>query len=283
MDFQAFVQDIRQNQWPVFGVQVYERGALYGQYGDVQERHPIYSCTKTLLALAIGIAADEGRMDVEKPVLSYLPAKAIRAMHEQQKAVYASLPVARLMCMSVAGYPFRLKGEGSWLQETLAYPVSAERSFDYSNVSAYLAGVAATEAIGEDVYGYLCRKVLAPLHIFNVSCQRCPEGYFYGATGMALSVEELSRIGALLYQQGVYEGKQLISRRFLSQMTAVQQPTKEGGYGYFLWKYRDGSSINGKWGQKCYILPGEGKMITFLSHWEEDTLPLKQSMERNLL
>lgn len=283
MNFQAFVQDIRLNRWPVFGVQVYEQGALCEQYGDVQGRHPIYSCTKTLLALAIGMAADEGRMDIHKPLLSCLPEKVIRGMSEQQKSIYAALPLQRLMCMSVAGYPFRLKGEGSWLREALAYPVSPERTFDYSNVSAYLTAVAATEALGEDVYGYLKRKLLSPLHIENVPCQRCPDGYFYGATGMELSVEELSRVGLLLYQQGVYEGNRLISEGFLSQMTNVQQPTKEGGYGYFLWKYRDGFSINGKWGQKCYILPGEGKMITFLSHCEEDTLPLKQSMERNLL
>lgn len=65
--------------------------------------------------------------------------------------------------------------------------------------------------------------------------------------------------------------------------TSVQQSNREGGYGYFIWKYRDGFSINGKWGQKCYCLPEQGLMITFLSHIEEDTYGLKQSMEKHLL
>ena len=58
---------------------------------------------------------------------------------------------------------------------------------------------------------------------------------------------------------------------------------REGGYGYFLWKYRDGFSINGKWTQKCYVLPKQGLVVTYLAHIEEECPGLKASMERHLL
>lgn len=283
MNFSAFVGEIEGNQWPVHGVQVYEKGSLAHEWGDTKTRYPIYSCTKTILSLAVGMAMDDGKVDIHQPLLRYLPEKAIREMDEVQRAVYAALPVERLLCMSVCGYPFRLSGQGNWLREALSYPVQQERAFDYSNLSAYLVGVAVTEALQEDVFGFLERRLLLPLGIDHPSCERCTDGYFYGATGMTLSVEELSRIGLLLYQGGQYGGQQLVSENYVKQMTALQQPVREEGYGYFIWRYRDGFSINGKWGQKCYILPRQEKMVTFLSLWEEDTLPIKLSMEKHLL
>lgn len=283
MDFSAFIQDLESNRWPVHGVQVYEKESLTHAYGDTKTRYPIYSCTKTILSLAVGMAMDDGKMDIHQPLMRYLPEKAVREMSEKQRAIYASLPVERLMRMSVDGYPFRLSGQGNWLREALAYPVAQEPAFNYSNLSAYLVGVAATEALQEDVFSFLERRLLLPLDILHPSCERCTDGYFYGATGMRLSVNELSRIGLLLFQGGRYGGMQLVSENYVKQMTARQQPTREGGYGYFLWQYRDGYSINGKWGQKCYILPRQEKIITFLSHWEEDTLPIRLSMEKHLL
>lgn len=65
--------------------------------------------------------------------------------------------------------------------------------------------------------------------------------------------------------------------------SAFVEDIEKGGYGYFIWKYRDGFSINGKWGQKCYILPKDKLMITFLSHMEEHFGELKASMEKYLI
>ena len=64
--------------------------------------------------------------------------------------------------------------------------------------------------------------------------------------------------------------------------TGVRQMNREGGYGYFIWKYRDGFSINGKGKQKCYILPEKRLMITYLSHIEDDSQDLLESMERHI-
>ena len=58
---------------------------------------------------------------------------------------------------------------------------------------------------------------------------------------------------------------------------------REGGYGYYFWKYRDGFCISGKWKQKCYILPEQERIITFLSDITDDSDDLILSMEKNIL
>lgn len=77
------------------------------------------------------------------------------------------------------------------------------------------------------------------MDIQNPPFARCPDGYFYGASSMELTVHELSKIGLLLYHGGVYEGKRILSEEYVREATSVQQMNREGGYGYFLWKYRD--------------------------------------------
>ncbi len=284
MDFWGFIEDIQKNEWNVFGVEAYENGRLIHRCGDKENRHPIYSATKTITSIAVGMAADEGKLDIHRSVLEYLPADKVAKMPEKQRAVYEKITVERLLTMSVVGYPFRPEGE-SWLDAALSYeiPDVNRREFDYSNVSAYLVGVAAAEAVGENLYEYLTRKLFEPLGIVNPPHMTCPDGYFYGASGMELTVGELSRIGLLLMQGGVYEGKRILSEEYVKAATAVQQMNREGGYGYFIWKYRDGFSINGKWGQKCYVLPKRGQMVTYLSHIEEKCPELRESMERKML
>ena len=75
----------------------------------------------------------------------------------------------------------------------------------------------------------------------------------------------------------------IISEEYAGLATSVQQMNREGGYGFLIWKYRDGFSINGKWKQKCYILPDRGIIVTYLSHIEDGSHDLLNSMEKNIL
>lgn len=283
--FDAFIEDIKKNNWNVFGVEVYVDGKLIHQYGDTTvNRYPIYSATKTITSIAVGMAVDEGKLDLDRSVLEYLPEDVLRKLSKTQLDVYKSITAKRLLTMSVSGYPFRPSGE-SWLEEAMKYPIEDvnNKDFYYNNVSAYLVGVVTSHAVGEDLYEYLNRKLFEPMEIKRPVCGRCPDGYFYGASSMELSVHELSKIGLLLYNGGVHDGKRILSEEYVKEATSIQQMNREGGYGYFVWKYRDGFSINGKWGQKCYVLPKNKMMVTFLSHIEGDTTGLKASMEKNCL
>lgn len=284
MNFDAFIEDIVRNKWNVFGVEAYTGGRLVRSWGDTSEnRHPIYSATKTITSIAVGMACDDGKLDINAPIARYLPSDILSDLTPSQRAVYEKLAIKRLLTMSVPGYPFRPEGE-SWLEFSLNCPVDPDTvAFDYSNISAYLAGVATANALDEDLYEYLNRRLFVPLGIDTPPFARCPDGYFYGASSMELTVNELSRIGLLLYNGGTYEGERLVSEKYVREATSVQQMNLEGGYGYFIWKYRDGFSINGKWKQKCYVLPVSGTIVTFLSHIEEKCPELTVSMEKYIL
>ena len=285
MNFDAFVSDIKNNAWNVFGAEVYEDGVLTHSFGDTDGNlHGIYSATKSVLSIAVGIAVDEGRFDIDKPALYYMPAGKVAGLSAGQRSTFEKITIRRLLTMSVAGFPFRAEGD-SYLDFALNTEIlnPDEKVFNYNNINAYLVGVALTEALGTDLGAFIEDRVLSPLGITRFEYSRCPEGYFYGASGMKLTVNELSRLGLLLYNKGVYDGQRILSERYAIEATSVQQMNREGDYGFFFWKYRDGYSINGKWGQKCYVLPDGKLMVSFLSHIEDDTSMVRESMERNVL
>ena len=285
MDFDAFVSDITRNGWNVFGVEVYEDGQLTHSFGDTEGNlHEIYSATKTLVSIAAGLASDEGKIDLQNSILDYLPAHKRAHLSAEQTSIFAPVTLHRLLSMSVPGFPFHPSGH-SWLDSALSCSLKnpGKSNFAYSNIPAYLVGVALSEALCTDLGTYIEERIFKPLGIDRFAYSRCPEGYFYGASGLKLTVHELSQIGLLLYNKGVYAGRRIVSETYVERATSVQQMNREGGYGYFIWKYRDGFSINGKWKQKCYVLPAQHIMVTFLSHIESDDGSLIASMEKWIL
>ena len=293
-NFKKFVSDIEKNNWKVFGTEVYLDGELKHSYGDTTGLHEIYSATKTILSIAVGILFDEGRINLDAPVTDYLPEDKIKVLPERQYDSFSRLSIRRLLTMSVSGFPFRAEGD-NWLDFTLACEVDPDDSgFNYSNVSAYLISVALETILGRDggaqtpepsndLGKLIEERILKPLDITSYEYVRSPEGYFYGASGMRLSVHDLSKLGLLLYNKGVYNGRRIISEEYVDMATSRQQMNREGGYGFYIWKYRGGFSINGKWKQKCYILPKQGIIVTFFSHIEADSNALIESMEENIL
>ena len=284
MNFDGFAKDLEKNGWPVYGVEVYKQGKLRHAWGDTQGLHEIYSATKSILSIALGIAWDRGVMDFEKPILDCLPAGRNALLTKEQRAVWAPVTLHRLMTMSVEALPFRASGE-SWLDFSLRCPIPhpEEKVFHYTNICAYLAGVALSEAMGKDAGNFIEENVFQPLGITEYSYSRCPDGYFYGASGMKLSVHSLSQIGLMLLQNGCYAGKRIVSEEYIRKATSALQPCREGGYGYFFWRYRDGFSINGKLKQKCYVLPRQGLVITHLANMEDPSPVLTESLEKHLL
>ena len=100
---------------------------------------------------------------------------------------------------------------------------------------------------------------------------------------MRLTVHDFSKIGLLLYNKGVYHGQRILSEAYDELATSVQMQNHEGGYGYFVWKYLDGFSINGRQKQKCYVLPKRGLVITQLCDIDDPGNDLRDSMEKWVL
>ena len=264
--------------YAVYGLLVQEEGETVLALGDCIARHPVYSATKSFTATAAGMLQDAGKWSVDDPLAAYLPREAVEGMTPERREVFRLLPISRFLTMSVPGYPFRPEGE-DWLAFALSCPAeyAGAPTFSYSNIPAYLVGLAAGNAAGEPLSDYLRRELLAPLGIENPVFRTDPQGRFYGATGMELSVEELSRLGRLYMQDGLWNGKRLFSGSWAEAAVRPQIDAGKGqGYGYFFWTGSQDFSVSGKWGQKCLVYPGRKLIIS----WEGEMPETSGRFER---
>ena len=271
--FQKLITTIEVNHWPVYGLEIRKNGELLRSYGDTNAtRYPIYSATKSFVSTAAGLAVKEGKFSVKESIYDYLKSEVPAYATEAQKETLKKLTIERLMTMSVKGYPFRAEGD-DWLKYSLLYPLEDVETpeFNYSNIPAYLVGVALEKAVGEHLAKYLKLRLFEPLGIENPVYANCPAGHFYGASGMELTVEELGRLGELYLKGGTWNRERILTEDWVKEATSVKTPCREGGYGYFIWKYEDGFRITGKWGKRCFVFPKTGITVTYLSDMQNNS------------
>lgn len=265
-----FIDKVLEKNAEVYGIEISLNGKVAARHDFVPEaRHPIYSATKSFVATAAGIASDEGKFNVEDPAAKYLQDE-LKGLPAERREALKRITMERLMTMSVPGYPFRPEG-GDWLAFSLNVPISPEAyGFEYSNIPAYLTGVAVEKAVDRNLKDYLNDKLFRKIGIEEPAVTFCPSGHFYGASGMELTVHELSRLGEVYRNLGCYEGERIVSGEWVRRATSKHIETREGGYGYFFWMCPGyGCRISGKWGQRCFILPAWNATITCLGNLKD--------------
>ena len=248
--------------------------------------YPVYSATKSVTSAAVLMAQGEGRLDISDKLYKYLDKKYSDIVPDPFRA----LTFRDFMTMTSAPYPFRPQevsslieepNEADWLENILRLPVDySDRGFHYSNIPAYLVSAACENAVGMPLAEYLRPRLFEPLGWGRPVYQTSPEGHFYGATGMELTVSQLARLGQLFMQEGSWHGEQLIPKELVREAATARVNTGKGGYGYFLWVNDNTFAISGKWGQRCVVCPEKELIVTYLSHQPERSGELADIAQR---
>lgn len=282
--FEDFIIQKEQKQWNIHGIEIVRNGENVMSYGDISGRYPIYSATKTITSIAAGIAVSGNKFSIDESLYEYLkgiiPITVSTRKTEQMKRI----SIKRLLTMSIKGFDFRPAGD-DWLEFSINnIPDSiTEEVFEYSNIPAYFVALSLQRAVSEHLMDYLKPRLFEPLMMEIPIFANCPMGYFYGASGMQMSVSELSKIGQMLLGGGIFNGCVILPKKWVEESTGIRINNKEGGYGYFIWRFKNGFMISGKWGQKSLILPDKGMCITYLSDMEHGSNEVLQAVENIII
>lgn len=229
--------------------------------------HLMHSMSKTVTGLAVGMLCDEGRLSPDD-----LLADIFRSRTELRiGGKFRRLRVRHLLDMSsgVSFSDFASVVAPDWLDAFFSSDFKFEpgEGFEYNSMNSYVLGMVVRQISGQSLSDYLRPRLFEPLHIRDFFWERNPQGYEKGGWGLYLRAEDLCKLGMLLLDRGVFEGKRVISERWISEMTAphrVSDPdTGDYDYGYQMWVHRDGSSclFNGMLGQNVWIHPKNRMVI----------------------
>lgn len=110
-------------------------------------RYPVYSAAKSFTASAVGMAVDEGKLSLEDPLERYFEPELNQAGGDTGK-FWRQVTIRRLLTMTIPGLPFRPSGD-DWLADCFSKMPDLEGGvcFSYSNLPAYLAGVAEEQTV----------------------------------------------------------------------------------------------------------------------------------------
>ena len=223
--------------------------------------HAAFSLSKTLTGLAIGMLADDGKLTLDTPVLSFFPELSAKRVGAKFKA----LTVRHLLSMSVS-LPFNEIGVVISERYTEDFFESTMKGkpgdgFAYNSMCSYILAVIVTRVSGKSLSEFLDERLFAPMGIRNYFWEKSQEGVEKGGWGLYLSVKSMAKLGQLFLNHGIWQGKRLISREWLSEMTSrhTSVPDTVGAfdYGLHLWRHKKNGSVvfNGMLGQNVWVYP----------------------------
>lgn len=245
-------------------------------------KHTLYSLSKSFTSTAVGLAVGEGRLKLDDAVVSFFPDEAPATPDPR----LAGLKVKHLLTMTTGHtlsdaeiFPKLLSEPGgNWAKAFLALPIGNEpgTAFLYNSAATYMLGRLVQKLTGQSLVDYLTPRLFGPLGIRTPDWEVDPKGFSVGGWGLRLRTEDIARFGQLYLQKGIWNGKQILPKSWVSEATRahIMQPRDPGakrppeqndwvqGYGYQFWRCQHNAFRgDGAFGQFCVVMPEQDAVL----------------------
>lgn len=274
-----------------------ESRLLYHHHFTADQPRNIYSHTKSYLAMAVGMAMEDGLLSLDDTLASFFPEK----LPEHPSEELLSIRLRDLLTMASGfGGAFLMNGDrraGTGVPDYAAYMLSLPvrekpgSRFCYSTADSILAGRMVEKAVGKTLSLYLYERLFSRLGQGFPLWECCPEGHPLGGGGMFLSLTEMMKLGQLCLAGGVWNGERLISENWVREATRLQIETDNPadvwncGYGYQFWlsPYPGAYRADGAFGQVTTVLPEKGLVVAVQCPETGDFDQVKRALHEELL
>jgi CubicO group peptidase (beta-lactamase class C family) len=227
--------------------------------------HNLASVTKSVMTTLIGIAADQGKLDLDQPMVSFFPNRTIANLDERK----ARMTVRHLASMRNGmqsgcyaddlGTVDAIRVKPDWVQAALDRPMVSEpgTKFCYDSPGMHILSAILQEATGMTAMEFAQQNLFGPLGIQDAIWDVDPQGYSRGWGDLYLTPESAAKIGYLWLHQGNWNGQQIVSRDWVLD-SVRRHSTKvdhDSGYGYGWWINRSYYFAAGRMGQNIGVIP----------------------------
>jgi CubicO group peptidase (beta-lactamase class C family) len=240
--------------------------------------HLLYSLSKSFTATAAGLAAAEGLLSFDDPVVAHFPELADVATHPWT----LSMRVRHLAAMATGHRTDTLEravrlDPAEPVRGFLSIAPDAEPGsvFAYNNGATYTLGAIVQRVTGQLLTAYLQPRLFDPLGIDAPFWYGHAEGRELGFSGLHLTTEAIARFGQLYLDDGVWQGTRLLPEGWVAEASRLHTPNPDEpnpdwqqGYGYQLWRSRHGYRGDGAYGQFCLVLPEQDSVLVTTAQTE---------------
>ncbi|MCR4597555.1 MAG: beta-lactamase family protein [Acetatifactor sp.] len=298
---------ITENQPNICQIAAWRDGKfIYSQewngYADTDCTH-IMSATKSVVALLVGIAIDQGLIhSIDDKVLDFFP-------EYQVKRGEKTIQEVKLRHLLTMRAPYKGKGDPwskvctslNWTHASLDFLGGRKGltdEFQYQTVCLHILSGILWKATGKKTVDFANEYLFKPLGIamhenyyaksaeehryFTIDKE--PKGNVWFADrdglgtpgyGLCMSAKDMAKLGMLCLNKGVWEGKQILSAAWIDEMTrprAVEGKMFRGmAYGYLWWIIHPEKKIYaaiGNSGNVIYVNPEKNVVVAVSSYFK---------------
>ena len=240
--------------------------ASYGSQVLTAPKHTFSAC-KSITSLAIGLLVDDGLLSPEDKVADLFEDQATAAVRRRLK----TMSVEDLLTMR-AGILFgeaEALSEPDWVRAFLNSSLKGEpgTEFHYNSLNTYMLSAIVARKTGMGLAQFLQERLFGPMGITDTLWETCPAGIEKGGWGLYIRPEDMAKLGQLVLDGGVWNGRRLLSEAYLRTATSAHaSPPPELGdfdYGYQIWVGRKSPSFlfNGMLGQNVLGFRDSGILL----------------------
>ena len=222
----------------------------------------IYSATKSIITLALGILYDEGKIDLDEPIYKILGLKKVGNGNNK-------LLTLRHVLTHSSGNTFNeieCVSSMNWVKDFFAsgQKFKIGSKFEYNSLNTYIVSAVITKVSGKSTYDLLKEKIFEPLGFSTTHMEFSFENIAKGGWGLYMIPEDMAKIGLLVLNDGIYGDKQIISKKWLDMMCSKQFESSKYGhrfdYGFQIWvdDKKDFALMNGLYDQNIFIFKKTG-------------------------
>jgi CubicO group peptidase (beta-lactamase class C family) len=251
----------------LYALLVVKNGVLIGEryYGETvpTDANTVMSVSKSVLSALVGLALDQGHLDIDQSMLEFFPEYA-----DDSDSRKTTITIRQLLTMT-AGFPrdeyaeewSRWLQSPNWLEYCLSQALVDDpgEAWHYSTCSTHIVSALLARATGLPTRRFARRYLFRPLSIQIGGWPTDPQGIHRGGWDMYLTPRDLARFGHLYLEKGKLGRKRLIPRRWVRKTTRSNirgsngwGPLDSWGYGHWWWTAR-GATI-----PKIYFALGYG-------------------------
>ncbi|MFX0174271.1 MAG: serine hydrolase domain-containing protein [Candidatus Hodarchaeota archaeon] len=218
----------------------------YMMFYDENKTYETFSVTKGIIGLFIGIAIDKGFIEsVEVPISRYFNSSEWQNPDPRKEAISI-----RHLLTFTTGFEYDelstsyrdpnnlfniWKDSSDWVQFTIDLPMNSDpgQQFTFCAPASHLLGVILYKATGQTPLEFGNQFLFKPIGI-NIDVWKTELNKIHndGGNGLYMSTQDMARIGYLMYNNGTWNGTQIISKEWIKEVT---QPHFHIFYGYQWW------------------------------------------------
>ncbi|TRZ42424.1 serine hydrolase domain-containing protein [Robertkochia solimangrovi] len=280
-EFRRFIIDSSN----ITGLLIIHKGAIVIEYGDIQENSYIASCRKSVLAMLYGPFVENGTIALDKTLGELQINDVSPLLPIEKKATVKDLISARSGIYLEASNGGDLRNfapeRGS---------VAPGSHWLYNNWDFNVAGYIFEHETHRNIYDAVEEQLANPLHMqdWDKSLQQKTVNEKvskFPAYHMWFSTRDMARIGLLMLRKGKWNDQQLISERWIHEITRqwtsfteaqksapiLKEDGLDLGYGYMWWlientddyRLKDAYSAQGALGQNITVYPNIDVVLAF--------------------